>query len=109
MWDKIAKQFKPLADDLKRKIEPFAEVRRKFSDKKYKEGLKFCFSSIKNFSVAYTYLNRGEKYFENGEYEKAINDYSKAIELEPKFKKDAKEDKDFDEFWNDPDFIKLVE
>jgi hypothetical protein len=38
-----------------------------------------------------------------------LKSLKKAIELNPQFKEQAKKDNDFKEYWDDPDFKKLVE
>ena len=44
-----------------------------------------CLIEINNQTLIMTYFNRGTSYNRLEEYEKGINDYSKAIELNPDF------------------------
>jgi len=41
--------------------------------------------------------------------EQMLKSLKKAYELNPQFKADAKKDTDFKEYWDDPEFKKLVE
>ena len=56
-----------------------------------------------NFACMYALRN------EEGDRGRMIEYLKKAIALNDKNKKDAKEDKDFKKYWDDPDFKKLVE
>jgi len=56
-----------------------------------------------NFACMYALRN------EEGDRGRMIEYLKKALALNDKNKKDAKEDKDFKKYWDDPDFKKLVE
>jgi tetratricopeptide (TPR) repeat protein len=58
---------------------------------------------------AIAWYNRACIYSLKREKEKALSDLKKAIELDISNKQKAKEDEDFKNLWDDPDFKKLVE
>ncbi|MCH8028372.1 MAG: tetratricopeptide repeat protein [Candidatus Dadabacteria bacterium] len=55
------------------------------------------------------WYNRACAYSLKGEKENALPDLAKSIELDEYFKERAKEDDDFKDLWDDPEFKKLVE
>jgi len=57
---------------------------------------------------ANAWYNRACIYSLKGEKEKALSDLKRAIELDISNKQQAKEDEDFKNLWDDPDFKKLV-
>jgi len=51
----------------------------------YKQAIETCSQSLKIEEKAVTYSSRGEAYDQQKQYEEAIEDFTKAIDLEPEF------------------------
>jgi len=81
--------------------------------KQYNKAIENCAKALKinpkyasaHFNFACAYARRGEE----GDKDRMLGYLKKAIELDDKFKKDAKDDNDFKKYLDDPDFKKLIE
>jgi tetratricopeptide (TPR) repeat protein len=76
---------------------------------RYEEALKACEKAIElkpDFVSAW--FNRACEYSLKRDKENMLNDLSKAIELKNEYKKKAKTDEDFKNYWDDEDFKRIV-
>lgn len=81
-----------------------------FKLEKYKEAIIY-FDKLKKINPEYhsLWFNIACTYSLMKNKEEMLKNLKKAIELDKKYKELAPKDKDFQEYWNDPDFIKLTE
>ena len=77
--------------------------------KRYEEELKTYENTIKiTPTFAEAWYNKSCIYSQNGDKENALKNLTRAIELDAKFKEEAKRDEDFKNLWDDEDFKKIV-